>query len=221
MDLVEQFSNWQLASGLSPATARRREMTLRRFVPGRDLKVVKAMDVEAWLGSLKVEPQTRGNYLGDIRAFYRWAIEHDIVEIDPTAKLRNPKRPHYKPRPIEVKDLQSAIAAAPERERLMLTLAGYAGLRCAEIASLRLEDIDHEKKTLRITGKGRKTRIVRLHPRVAALVPPGSRGPAVSWHGKPIGPRAVSNRLAEYLHGFGLAATGHMARHTFGTQLYA
>lgn len=221
MDLVEQFGNWQLATGLAETTVRRREMTLRRFVPGRDLAAVKPIDIESWLAQLKVTPQTRGMYLSDIRAFYLWGINHDHFEIDPTVRIKNPKRPNYVPKPIQTKALMAAINAAPEREKLMLTLAGFAGLRCAEIAGLRLENIDHEAKTIRVTGKGNKTRIVHMHDEVAKLIPPDSYGPVVAWRGKPISPRAVSDRLASYLRGFGIDATAHKARHSYGTALYA
>ncbi len=221
LDLVDQFRNYQLARGLSPATVRRRHLTLTRFTPGRDLETVTATDIEAWLASLDVTSQSRGMYLSDIRAFWKWGINHDIFTVDPTHKIVPPKRPNYVPDPISPKALLAAIDAAPERERLMLTLAGFAGLRCAEIAGLRLENVDHESGTLRVVGKGRKTRIVQLHERVAELIPAESFGPVVAWNGKPITPRAVSDRLAAYLRGVGIDATGHKARHSFGTALYA
>lgn len=64
-------------------------------------------------------------------------------------------------------------------------------------------------------------RLVHLHDDVLRLVPPDSFGPVVSWRGRPISARAVSARLASYLRTFGIDATGHQARHSFGTALYA
>lgn len=131
------------------------------------------------------------------------------------------KRPKYLPRPIPTSDLQHAIARAPERMRLMLTLAGYAGLRAAEIASLVHEDIDHAAEVIRIRGKGGKTRVVPLHPRVAAVAPKHAAGPVVHWRGQAVTPGTVSANLARYLRGVGVNATGHQARHSFGTRTYA
>lgn len=225
-DLLEEFRNWQLATGMSEATAKRRGLTLSRFFTGRGLDA-KPKDIEAWLGGLRhqytgelVSAQTRGMYLSDIRAFYKWAINHDYCEIDPTAKVTNPKRPSYEPAPIPEKVLLSAIAQAPPREKLMLTLAGFAGLRCAEIASLRHEDIDHDGMTLRVTGKGKKQRTIHMAPEIAELIEPGQFGPVVEWRGKPITPGTVSTRLSNYLHGLRLESTGHKARHSFGTAMY-
>lgn len=223
-ELLTRYYNGMTARGLSPNTVRRRKLTLDRYAAAQaELATADGNDVEAWLASLNVKPSSRALYLGDIRCFYRWAIKHDYLTTDPTVKVDAPRRPKYIPRPIPTDQLLDAIDAAPARIRTMLTLAAYAGLRCAEIANLRCEDIDHESGNVRVThGKGDKPRIVALHPAVALLVEPGSRGPVVGWRGEHIGADAVSNALAAYLReGAGLDATGHQARHWYGTELYA
>lgn len=227
-EMVETWLNAQTVNGLSPLTVRRRKLTLERFVPwlaGHDATVATATanHVEAWLASLDVKPQSRGLYLGDLRVFYRWAVRHDHLVTDPTVKVDTPKRPKYQPNPIPRPQLLDAIREAPsERVRIMLTLAGFAGLRAAEIAGLRAEHFDHDANNLRVTGKGNKTRIVPMHPSVAALVKPGDRGPVLAWGGKPITPGAVSSALSRYLKGVRqLDHTGHHGRHSFGTTFYA
>lgn len=217
-----QFEAWQRYANRSPKTIRRRERTLMRFAEHRDLATVTPLDIETWLGSLDIEPQSRGQYLADIRAFYRWAIKHDILTVDPAARVEAPKRPSADPSPIPVAALMVAIENAPEREKLMLTLAGFAGLRCIEISRLRLEDVDHDAMTLRVLGKGQKSRTITMHPRVAELLPAGATGPAVAWRGKPISERTISDRLSVYLRRkCGLKASAHKARHSYGTALYA
>jgi integrase/recombinase XerC len=227
-ELVETWLNAQTVNGLSPLTVKRRRLSLVRFVAwlaAHDTRVADATanQVEAWLASLKVQPQSRGLYLGDLRVFYRWAARHDHLELDPTVKVDAPKRPSYQPNPIPRPQLLDAIREAPnDRVRTMLTLAGYAGLRAAEIAGLRAEHFDHDANNLRVTGKGGKTRIVPMSPAVAALVQPGDRGPVISWGGKPITPAAVSAALSRYLREVRhLDHTGHHGRHSFGTTYYA
>lgn len=225
-ELLEEFKSWQIATGMSEATAKRRELTLARFFAGRALDA-KPKEIEGWLASLRhprtgepLKAQSRGMYLSDIRAFYLWAINHDYCTVDPTMKVKNPKRPNYLPDPISDRALMDAIDGAPPREKLMLTLAGYAGLRCAEIAGLRLEHINHEKMTMRVLGKGNKLRLVHMAPEVAELLPPGKNGPVIEWRGKPVSPGTVSSRLSAYLHSCGLDATAHKARHSYGTAMY-
>lgn len=225
MNDAELLEAWYAAMamiGRSPATIRRRKLTLTRFVTHHDLRTATHHDIGAWLAAMPVQPQSRGLYLGDLAAFYKWAVKHDHLPADPTLKVDRPAKAKYVPRPIPTTQLKVAIAGAPERVRVMLTLAGYAGLRCAEIATLRCEDFDHEAGTMRVKGKGNKTRIVPLNDHTAALVEPGSTGPVVAWRGEAVTPGAVSDAMRYYLRNHaGLDATGHQARHSFGTRMYA
>jgi integrase len=61
--------------------------------------------------------------------------------------------------------LEQAIAAAPDRTRLVLVLAAYAGLRRGEIAALRWDDV--ADGVIRVRGKGGHVRHVPIHERVA------------------------------------------------------
>lgn len=220
-EVIDRWCNSQGARGLSPNTVKRRRQTVERFErSGFDLMTATQHDLEGWLGNLRISPASRGLYLTDFRAFYRWALRQDILEVDPTVKIDAPKRPKYVPKPIPTERLKAAILAAPPRQRTMLILAGYAGLRAAEIASLRWEDIDTESRTIRIKGKGNKVRVVESHRMIEALKQPGATGYVMEWRGKPITPGAVTQALAAYLRGFGIDATGHQGRHTFGTRMY-
>lgn len=220
-DLLDQFEAWQNYAALSPRTIGRRRRTVQRFAEVHpDLGSVKPVDIETWLGGLRVEAQSRAQYLADLRAFWRWALDHELLAIDPAARVRPPKFERKGPEPIKTADLIAAIDAAPERVRVMLTLAGFAGLRCIEIARLRFEDADLDAGNLKVWGKGNRHRTVAMHPRIAALFEPGATGPVVSWHGRPVTAGAISDVLADYLHGRGLKSTGHKARHSYGTGLY-
>lgn len=222
-ELLDAWYSSMVMVGLSPATIRRRKLTLQRFVALDDvhLATVDHHRIGAWLAAMNVKPQSRGLYLADLAAFYKWAVKHDHLERDPTMKVDRPRKAKYTPRPIPTNQLKEAIDAAPPRVRTMLILAGYAGLRAAEIAGARCEDFDHEAGNLRVRGKGSKVRIVPLNAKVAELVEPGSTGPVVAWRGKPVSPASVSDALRFYLRNQGLDATGHQARHSFGTRMYA
>lgn len=217
---IDRWCNSQLTRGLAGNTERRRRRTVERFAQAHDLKTATHLEVEAWLARLPVKPVSRGLYLGDLRAFYKWAIRQDLLEVDPTIKVDAPKKPNYMPKPIPTKQLKQAISLAPPRQRLMLSLAGYAGLRACEIATLRYEDIDRDDELIRVRGKGDKVRIVPLHPYLGAMLEPQGSGPVITWHGKPIQPNSVSAALAKYLRGVGVNATGHQGRHSFGTRTY-
>ena len=108
------------------------------------------------------------------------------------------------------------------------------GLRLGEALSLRRRDAPTAgQDSLRITGKGRKQRIVPLLPPVVAAIDDylaacphalPSDGPLfVGVRGGPLGSRQVQQRLVELRRLLGLpeSATPHALRHSFATHLLA
>ena len=83
---------------------------------------------------------------------------------DPVERLRSVRIPQNAPRPVPEDVLRAALARASRADvrasnpRLMILLAAYAGLRAAEIAQVRREDLDDD--LLRVDGKGGKIRVV-------------------------------------------------------------
>jgi integrase len=80
------------------------------------------------------------------------------------------------PRPAPEQVVSAALAAAEHepRERLMLALAAFAGLRRAEIARVHTRDVTEEG--LRVRGKGGTVRVIPIHPVLVELLrdrPPG------------------------------------------------
>lgn len=101
-----------------------------------------------------------------LRRFLQFLFEEEILPSDPSARLETPKIPRGKVGSIltvpEVKRmLQAANALSPlgVRDRALVETL-YHGLRRAEVYALDLADLDHAERTLTVTGKGEKTRIV-------------------------------------------------------------
>lgn len=212
MALIEQFAAYQRLCGFTPATIRRRTATLRQLARAGALTRVTVGDLESFLGG-KSPPTTRHAYRSDLRAFYSWATERGHTDSDPTSALHAIKVPHGLPRPLNVDDLQGAIAAATGDVRLMLMLGAYAGLRRMEIAALDADDVRDGLLVVR-GGKGGKDRVVPLHPALAAALADRT-GPVFPTHS----PESVGRLIARHLRACGINATAHQLRHTFGTEL--
>jgi len=136
------------------------------------------------------------------------------------------------PRALALGDVAQVLdeVAGDRRAELLVWLAYGCGLRAAEIAALRIEDCHlGARPHLRVRGKGRKQRLVPLHPRVAAVLLAAlagrpSVGPVVESHrdqGRGLSAKTVSHLLGEALRTAGVAATGQQLRHTFATELLA
>lgn len=163
-----------------------------------------------------------------VKPYFRWLRDGELRRDDPAALLPVPRQPRRLPRPIAEDTLARATAGASARVLPWLLLAGWSGLRAAEIANLRVEDFtgdEHGQVWVRVVGKGRRERSVAVPdwawPTIAAaLAPSGRAWRRVRGFG-PVKPVHVSNTCNRYLHQrIGVPDTLHALRHRFGTQTY-
>lgn len=204
--------------GLSEATIRRRIGTLERLSQSVEPDTASPFDIETWLLSQPVSAASRACYLGDLRAYYKWARRRGIVQADPTDLVDGFRKKKYTPRPARRDDLAHALEHAPPRIARIILLGTLAGLRRAEIAELHTDDISDGH--LRVRGKGDKVRIVPLHPDLIPhlRIP---RGPVIaSERGGHLSAHRVGMILSTFLRGLGIDVTSHQNRHRFGADTY-
>lgn len=217
--------------GLSPRTIYQRNRALVRLtlvLPGPLLTATED-DLDRWQHSLiRYSPRYRSSWITHVRGYYRWTVETArlLPPPGPHRVLVRPKLPRSLPHPISEDDLAVAIANAPERLRGMLVLAAFTGLRAAEIAALRREDVldRADPPVLIATGKGNKQRAVPLSRyALGALQPLPARGYVFGRRDGQGGPNAawtVSHLCNRYLHSIGVTESLHSLRHRFGSQAY-
>jgi integrase/recombinase XerC len=208
----------QRAAGRAPGTIRLHRYWLARLaevaprpwsVTTGDLREV--LSVEGWA------PETRKSARGVFRAFYRWGHGIGAIEDDPAQALEGVRVPAGMPRPAPELVVRQALRDAPERERLMIQLGAYAGLRCAEIAAVHADDLVGDE--LVVVGKGGRVRAVPilsadLYDRLVDLE--GWAFP--NRLGSHMSPGHVSRLLSAALPG---DWTGHSLRHRMASVAYA
>jgi integrase/recombinase XerC len=203
---------------------------------------VPQSDLRAWMAHERARglgPRSMARALSAVKGFTGWLAEREGVDATAILSARGPKYRRKLPRPLSedgARDMiDSVTAQATEdwiaaRDAAVLTLLYGCGLRISE--ALGLTAAAHPlPATLRITGKGAKTRIVPVIPaareavaRYAALAPfdlaPGEplfRGA----RGGPLNPRIIARAMETARMGLGLPATAtpHALRHSFATHL--
>jgi len=101
-----------------------------------------------------------------LKIFFRFLVSNDSLARDPTEMLTLPRIERYLPDTLNELQVQQLIesvdTARPlgRRDRAMIELLYASGLRISELANARLENFDPLERTLRVTGKGNKTRVV-------------------------------------------------------------
>lgn len=177
---------------------------------------------------------TRLHYAATVKAFYAWAHAAGHLRRDPMAGFKLPRGGQPVARSFDPGQLRQIILTAElldNRLHVMAALAYGAGLRCAEIAGLRIEDVHLERRGwVLVGGKGGKSRSVPLypevkvtirrllaargHPRVGPLVESRTRP------GEPMTPQSVSRALSDHIRRTcGINGSGHGLRHSFATDL--
>jgi integrase/recombinase XerC len=130
--------------------------------------------VRSWLAkqaSLGLARATLQRRAAAVRMFCRWAQEEGHASGNPAAKLRSPRTVRTLPLTLEPPEaaemLAAAIAVAGEsggpaalRDAAILELLYATGIRVSELVGLDIDDLDGDRGTVRVFGKGRKERSV-------------------------------------------------------------
>jgi site-specific recombinase XerD len=89
-----------------------------------------------------VGPSTLRKNLTALGTMFRMAIEWELVEIDPTARLKKPGEPQHKILYLAEREFQDLLHAAPPWIRQMYRLTIAQGLRLKEVTGTRWQDVD-------------------------------------------------------------------------------
>lgn len=182
-------------------------------------------------------PRTIARHLSSIRRFFAFLIREGHQDDNPALDVRPPRNQRPLPGVLDVDQVSRLLEQRPEdpleiRDHAMMELLYSSGLRLAELVSLDRYDLDSEGATLRVTGKGNKTRIVPIGSAALRALKEWSRvrdqfvprdEPAVfvSKHGRRIHPRTVQARLRRWGQHYHSEQSlhPHLMRHSFASHL--
>lgn len=175
--------------------------------------------------------------LSAIRSFYNYLQREGLARLNPAASVSAPKQQRALPDLLDVDQMARLLDIKSDdvlsrRDWAIMELMYSSGLRLSELAALDLNDIDLADQTVRITGKGAKTRIAPIgrfalealrqwYKSRAELAAQGETAIFLSRHGKRLSARAIQERMRQWAvkQGLDKHVHPHMLRHSFASHL--
>ena len=149
-----------------------------------DFSKVELSHIRSWLANQQVKGGARttlSRRAVSIRLFTKWATKKGYLAKDVGATLATPKGARTLPDVLNVADAGLAMDALAtrvaeedgplsKRDCAMVEVLYASGARVSELCGLDLQDIDYERNTIRVIGKGNKERTIPLgNPAMRAL----------------------------------------------------
>jgi integrase/recombinase XerD len=254
-EILDFLAYLELERGLSRNTLEAYRSDLLQFGEflgrrGLSLAETQHGDIAAFLSELAaggaerppVAAATVARKVAALRSFYRHLRREGMLEHDPTAELRGPRKTRTLPRVLSRDEVARLLSeprgAAPRalRDRALLEVMYACGLRASEAIGLELADVDLEEGVLCARGKGSKERLVPIGSQAVAALRAYCRSGRPALLGVGAETRLFVNRRGTRLTRQGLykivqgharrvgleeKMSPHTLRHTFATHLLA
>jgi integrase/recombinase XerC len=191
-----------------------------------------------------IGPRSIQRRLSAVRTFYEFLMRDGLAKNNPALEVRAPKTKKRLPATLDADQMARLLDFRADdslsaRDKAMMELFYSSGLRLSELVGLDTASVDLKDRTVRVLGKGNKTRIVpigrhavealqrwlaeravllRQKPALASAHP----GPIfLGRNGRPLSARAVQLRVGTWARKRGLSmhVHPHMFRHSFATHL--
>ncbi len=207
-----------------------------------DAEVTYAM-IRSWLASLVDEgvvSRSVNRKLSTLKAYYRYLMKEGIVQASPVAKAVSLKTPSVLPKFASVEQMESILDISGEadngfaltRDLLLIEILYCTGIRLSELINLKIEDINTGTKSIKVTGKRNKQRIIPVSEHLLNLISnyagireqvtqPGVFELIITDRGKKAYPVFIYRKVKQYLTVAGVKGvrSPHVLRHTFATHM--
>ena len=164
-DKIDAFLRALTAGGRSSQTIEtyRRRLTNLQEEMGKPTLAITAEDLDRYIADLwarNLSPVTIATRIQSIKTYYKWCVERGHLDRSPAMHLKKPKLDRPCSDAMERENLQLLIASAERwaeegkpRDLAMMLFMADTGCRSGELCSLKLEDVDLEKREAWVEGK--------------------------------------------------------------------
>lgn len=177
-DAISDFMLSQRSRGHSPHTVAHYNVSLRHlrtFLDARGvtcLADVETKDLREFIEDLQIrfKSKTANGVASDVRALFAFHEKEENIRSNPMRRVSLPRLDKTILPAFTIEELRAIFAtckgktAIDLRNRAILLMLLDSGIRLAELAAMRVGDVDLATGAFKVFGKGRKERICRLSP---------------------------------------------------------
>ncbi|HLK98566.1 MAG TPA: tyrosine-type recombinase/integrase [Hymenobacter sp.] len=202
--------------------------------------------IRSWVVTLMqqgLDPRTVNRKIACLRSYFKFLLTTGVVGRNPMLRIKAPKMAKKLPDFVPEDSLNGLLNSfefpdtfVGRRDQLILELLYGTGIRLAELIGIRPDDVSLSGRTVRVTGKGNKQRVVPLNPTLLTVLENyiavrkrefGSEGNTsttllVTDKGEPLYEKLVYRTVKQYLSQITTASSQqhpHVLRHSFATHL--
>ncbi|RYE91462.1 MAG: integrase [Cytophagaceae bacterium] len=201
--------------------------------------------IRGWVVSLMsqdLDPRTVNRKVACLRSYYKFLLRTHVIQANPMLRIKAPKMAKKLPEFVPEESLNRLLNSfefeatfAGARDQLVLEMLYGTGIRLSELLGIAEADVDAGARTVRVTGKGNKQRIVPLNPsllqvltkyeaaRVAEFGPsPANSSLLRTDKDEPLYEKLVYRTVKKYLSQISTSVAHqhpHALRHAFATHL--
>ena len=176
---IKGFKNYlQLERSLSANSIEAYLRDVEKFVQFLELKEINVQpekveqnhieDFLQWVSEIGLNARSQARILSGLKAFYKYLLMEDIIDVAPTELLESPKIGRKLPEVLTIEEINEVIGAVDlskpegERNKAMLETLYSCGLRVSELVSLRVSKLMLDEGFVIVIGKGDKERITPI-----------------------------------------------------------
>jgi len=188
----------------------------------------------------KITPKSVNRKISTLRSYYKFLLKREVIKANPVYGIQGPRIP--KRTPVFVPEsqmntlfdnLQFPKDFEGQRDKMILELFYFTGMRKAELIGLKLNDIDFYQGTIKVLGKRNKERLIPAIPVLMTVIKQyisiraeqdyasESEVLFVNKKGLPLQPKQVYTIVNKHLQSVTTVSkkSPHILRHTFATHM--
>ena len=202
----------------------------------KSIRKVNFQLVRSWIAKLlneNISARSVNRKITTLKTYFRFLIREDVINQSPMQKIISPKTSKRLPVFVEqvkmeqlLNEIDFGVGFLAQRDRLILELFYFTGIRLSELINLKNKDINYSDSTILVLGKRKKERLIPLTSDILSKIKKLNSSNKSKYlfttdKGKQISTKQVYRLVNKYLSMVTTLGkkSPHILRHTFATHM--